>query len=94
MINLEARTYTVKVVPNSRREGVEAHPSGVLKVRVNQPPEDGRANAAAIELLARYFHVRKSCIEIVRGHTSRLKQVRISQQHRKEPKNAESERTN
>jgi len=30
-----------------------------LKVKVNQPPEDGKANKAVIEILAKYFEVKK-----------------------------------
>ncbi len=49
----------------------------VLTVFVQQRAVDGQANTAVIELLARHFGVPKSTIEIVRGHTARLKVVRI-----------------
>ena len=38
---------------------------------------DGQANTAVIELLAKHFGVPKSTIEIVRGHTSCVKVVRV-----------------
>jgi len=69
------RIITVKVIVNSRRPGVEIDDSGRLKVRVSQPPEDGKANAAVLELLARHFKVRRSSLEIIKGATSRHKDI-------------------
>jgi len=49
-----------------------------LKVRVSAPPEDGKANQALIELLAKKFNCAKSAVRIVSGETSRLKRVEIA----------------
>lgn len=68
----------VKVIPGARKPGVEVLPDGHLKVRVTAPPEGGRANAAVIDALADYYHVRKSSIVIVRGRTRRTKLFEIS----------------
>lgn len=46
-----------------------------LKVKVTAPPVDGAANAALIEFLSDQVKVPKSHFEIVRGHTSRMKDV-------------------
>lgn len=55
-----------------------ATPEGeILTVFVQQRAVDGQANTAVIQLLAKHFGVPKSTIEIVRGHTSRLKVVRV-----------------
>ncbi len=51
---------------------------GVLKVRIAAPPVDGAANAELIKLLAKQFRVARSTIEIVAGHASRSKKVRIA----------------
>ena len=67
----------VHLKPNSRHENVTKTDSGIYKVAVNAPPQDGRANTALIELLAAHFGVAKSCISIVRGHSSRKKLVDI-----------------
>jgi len=69
------RIVTVKVITNSRRPGVEVDDAGRFKVRVSQPPQDGRANAAVLELLARHFNVRRSSLEIVKGAASRHKDI-------------------
>jgi uncharacterized protein len=50
-----------------------------LKIKVNQPPEDGKANKAVIEVLAEYFNVRKSAIKITSGLTSRDKVIEINE---------------
>ncbi|TSC78570.1 MAG: hypothetical protein G01um101429_746 [Parcubacteria group bacterium Gr01-1014_29] len=68
------REVTIK--PNSSRAGVEEN-NGVLEVRVHAAPSDGKANEEMIELLADYFEVAKSAIELVQGHTSRKKIVEI-----------------
>jgi len=48
-----------------------------LKIRIQAPPIDGRANAALIELLAREFDVPKSAITIEQGELGRQKRVCI-----------------
>ena len=49
----------------------------LMKARVAAPPEDGKANAALVALLAREFGIPKSAVTIVRGATARVKQVQI-----------------
>jgi uncharacterized protein YggU (UPF0235/DUF167 family) len=46
---------------------------GRLRVYVTAPPERGKANQAAISLLADLLGVAKSGIRILRGHTARDK---------------------
>jgi uncharacterized protein (TIGR00251 family) len=69
----------VKVTSNSREEKVIGEEEGFLKVKVRAPPEDGKANTALIEVLAKHFNVPKRCIIIQSGYTSRIKQVIIDQ---------------
>ncbi|MBI2707364.1 MAG: DUF167 domain-containing protein [Proteobacteria bacterium] len=49
----------------------------VLRVKVTAVPEDGKANLALIKLLSKTFHVSKSRISLVRGTTSRIKELDI-----------------
>jgi uncharacterized protein (TIGR00251 family) len=71
----------LKVQPKARREGIlgwTPDPDGVaLKLAVGAPPEDGKANAAVIALLAKTFRVAKSAISVVSGATDRRKLVEI-----------------
>ncbi len=67
----------VKVKPNSKKEDVKKISESELEVRVSVPPEKGKANERLIELLAKYYRVRKSAVKIIRGETSREKIVEI-----------------
>ena len=48
-----------------------------LTVYLQQRAVEGAANDALVRLLAQHFAVPKSAVTIVRGHTSRVKHVRI-----------------
>jgi uncharacterized protein (TIGR00251 family) len=48
-----------------------------LKVKVAQPPEDGRANRAVVEFLAGVLGVPAGSITLVSGHTSPQKTLRV-----------------
>jgi uncharacterized protein len=69
---------TVKVIPNAHKNAVEGFSDGVLKVRINAPPDKGKANDALIELLSIHFSVPKSRIHILSGKTSRIKKIEIT----------------
>lgn len=48
-----------------------------LKLKVKAQPQDGEANAEVITFLSKSLGISKSKIEILRGHTSRQKDVLI-----------------
>ncbi len=66
----------VRVIPRAKSEGI-VEENGTLVIRVRDPPERGKANKRVIELVARYFNVPKSKVEIVKGHTSREKVIKV-----------------
>jgi hypothetical protein len=73
---------TVRLTPGARADRIEGVETGVdgapvLKARVRAVPEKGKANIALIALMAKWLGVPKSCVEIVAGATSRLKQLAI-----------------
>ena len=68
---------TVRVIPRARHRAIEQMPDGLLRVKVTEPTEGGRANEAVIEALAGHFHVTKRSVRIVRGMTSRTKMVEV-----------------
>ena len=58
--------------PNSRhREEVVVDSDGTYIIYTKAPAIEGRANAAAIKLLAKYFGVAQSRVKLVRGSTSK-----------------------
>ena len=65
---------SVHIKPNSRhREEVVKNDDDILTVYVKAPAIEGRANAAAIKLLAKHFKVASSKVKLVRGATSKYK---------------------
>lgn len=65
---------SVHLKPNSRhREEVVVGDDGVLTVYTKAPAIEGRANAAAVKLLAKYFGVAPSKVKLVRGASSKYK---------------------
>ena len=72
-----------RLSPKAKREGVEsvytdANGEDFLKIAVNAPAIDGKANKALIALLAKRLKIAKSNIEIVSGLTDRSKTLVIS----------------
>ncbi len=72
----------VRLTPRAGRNAVqglaaEADGGSVLKVAVTAVPEDGKANAALIKLLAKEWRVPKGSIEIAAGATDRRKTLAV-----------------
>ena len=57
----------VKVVPGASRDEVVGWLGEALKIRVQAPPERGKANKAVIKVLARLLDVPPRQVELVRG---------------------------
>ncbi len=68
---------SIKVKPNSKKEGIIPNDDGSLTVRVNVPPVEGKANERVVELLAEHFDKPKSKITLVSGHKSKIKIFQI-----------------
>ncbi len=75
-------TIHVRLTPKSGSErvaGVERHgEKPVLKAYVTAPPEDGKANAALIALIAGWLGVPKSKVTVASGQKTRLKSVTVA----------------
>ena len=73
----------IHVVPNaSRTEAVGLHGEAgheALRVRLHAPPVDGKANLALKQWLADTLGIARRTVTLVRGDTSRRKQLRVSQ---------------
>jgi len=70
-------TVDLRVQPRARRAALEAA-DGALKAQVTAPPEDGKANAAVIALLAGEWRLPKSSFDVIKGQTARAKTVRVA----------------
>lgn len=70
---------SAKIKPNSRyREEVVAGDDGLLVVYTKAPTIEGRANLAAVKLVAKYYGVAPSRVKLVRGAVSRNKMFEIA----------------
>jgi uncharacterized protein (TIGR00251 family) len=74
---------TVRLTPKGGRDAIDgiaalADGSTVLKARVRAIPSDGEANAALGRVLAKALAVPLRDVEIISGHTARIKRVKIS----------------
>ena len=67
----------IKVIPNSSKSEVKDE-GDLIKVHLTSPPLEGRANKELIGVLAKYFKVKKSQIEILRGAKNREKIIRVN----------------
>jgi hypothetical protein len=66
----------VKVIPSAKEAMVEES-GGVLRVKVDAPAREGKANRRLVEILAEYFSKPKSSLKIVKGLTSKNKTIEI-----------------
>jgi uncharacterized protein (TIGR00251 family) len=67
----------IHLQPGAAREALAGTHGDRLKIRIAAPPVDGRANEQLIDFLARLFEVPRSRVELLAGHGSRSKRVRI-----------------
>lgn len=72
------RRLQIKVTPRARQPGITTAADGTLVIKVREPAEDGRANAAVIEALAEHFGVPQRAVTIIHGHGGRRKLVEIA----------------
>lgn len=73
----------LKVTPSAGHDRIgevaaEADGCMWLKVAVTAPPEGGKANKAAIALLAKAWRVPRSAITVVAGATARRKTLHVA----------------
>lgn len=75
---MSPRTVTCTIKPGSRKGPVvEVDDAGALTLFVREPATEGKANKAAVELLASHLGVPKSRVRLIAGQTSRLKRFTV-----------------
>lgn len=70
-------TLAVRVHPGAKRNGIAGIHDGALKVSLQAPPSDGRANDALIALLAERLGIPRARVSLLGGAMSRSKTLRI-----------------
>jgi uncharacterized protein (TIGR00251 family) len=71
-------TFAVKVHPRAKKDAITGKVGEALKVALNAPPVDGKANAACIRFLAEILRVSRSSVTIAAGETNRSKLIRVA----------------
>ncbi|HEU6445343.1 MAG TPA: DUF167 domain-containing protein [Gaiellaceae bacterium] len=73
-----ATRLRLRVVPGAKRSGIVGRHGDAWKLRVTAAPERGRANEAAVQLLADTLRIQPADVRLVSGHGSRDKIVEVS----------------
>jgi uncharacterized protein len=81
MLNLQERNgvvvVAVRVQPQASRDEVVGEMDGALRVRLQAPAVENRANEALCEYLADLLKTPKSAVRILSGDRSRMKRLEI-----------------
>jgi len=68
---------SLKVQPRASRNEIAGPIGNELKIKVTAPPVDSAANEAVLEFLAETLGCARNQLELLRGATSRHKQVLV-----------------
>ena len=79
---------SVKIIPNAPRTKVDGMLGDFLKIRIQAPPVDGKANAALIKFFAKQLNVAASQIAVLTGHTGRIKRIGVSGVNKQQVENS------
>lgn len=74
----EAASFRAHLQPKASREAIVGEADGILRLRVNAPPVDGRANEACLHLLAKALDLPVSRLRIASGQHARVKTIQIA----------------
>ena len=77
--NLAAGTviFAVRVQPRASKDEIVGEMADAIKIRLQAPAVEGRANEALIEFLAELLKTPKAAVRILNGERSRIKRVEI-----------------
>ena len=73
----EGLLIDVRVQPRSSSNNVAGLHGDALKIRLNAPPVEGKANKALVQLIAKLLGCPKSSIEIIKGQANRSKRLLV-----------------
>ncbi len=69
--------FRVKVQPGAVKNEIVEVQGDALKIKISAPPVKGKANRALVDLLAEQLGVKRSEVEIIGGHTSKIKKIKV-----------------
>ena len=69
----------IRAVPRASKDEIVGVMGGdALKIRIQAPPIEGKANTYLIRFLSKHWNIPRSNIEMLSGETGRNKRIRIS----------------
>jgi uncharacterized protein (TIGR00251 family) len=68
---------TLRVVPRSSKNKIDGLLGEALKVRIQAPPVEGKANAYLLKFLAKQWKVPRRSLVLLAGETGRNKRLEI-----------------
>lgn len=74
----DAIVLTLHLQPGAARDEIVGLHGDALKVRIQSPPVDGKANQALQRFLAELFAVPRQQVQLIQGETTRRKRVRVA----------------
>ena len=69
--------FKVKVIPNSSASKIVEVNEEFIKIKLNSPPLEGRANKEVINLLSKVLDVPKTSITLLNGDKNKLKTLEV-----------------
>jgi uncharacterized protein len=69
--------FAVRVQPRASKDEIAGEIAGAIKIRLQAPALEGRANDALIEFLAHLLKTPKGAVRILSGERSRVKRLEI-----------------
>lgn len=69
---------TIKATPRASRTEIAGADASWLRIRLQAPPVDGRANEALTEFLAEKLDLPRRAVAVIAGETGRVKKVRVA----------------
>jgi uncharacterized protein len=70
-------TINAHIQTNAKSDAIVGLHGDKLKIKINAPPVDGKANQHLIEFLSQFLKIPKRQIEIIRGEHSKDKLIKL-----------------
>ncbi len=70
--------FCVKVSAGAKKTRLTGRHGDAVKISIQSPPVDGKANKELVAFLSKFLDVPKSSVRILRGETSNFKLVLVS----------------
>ena len=67
----------IRVVPRAAKDDIQGIMGDALKVRIQAPPVEGKANAHLLKFLSKRWGIPRNYLELLSGETGRNKCLKI-----------------